>query len=70
MSEWINVDSQFPEHMQEVKVFIENPYFGSSERQDNAVWLGFDRNFYDSEEQICLHYVTKWKPIQEKKDNT
>jgi hypothetical protein len=63
--EWISVKDRLPNHMQEIKVFIENPFFGSFERPDKAVYLGFDGNFYDSEEQIMLHYVTKWMPLPE-----
>ena len=65
--EWINVKDKFPEHMQEIKVFVENPYFGSFERKSNAVFLWFKGDdagsFYDSEEQIHLDYVTKWMPL-------
>ena len=63
--EWIKCSNKLPEHMQEVKVYIENPYFGSFERTGNAVYLGFDGNFYDAEEQIQLNYVTKWMPLHE-----
>lgn len=59
--EWISVKDRLPNHMQEVMVYIENPYFGSFERENPAVFLGFDGNFYDSEEQICLNYVNKWR---------
>jgi hypothetical protein len=64
-SDWINVERAFPKHMQEIKVFIDNPHFGAFERADNAVFLNFgDPSFYDAEEQIQLMYVTKWKPIK------
>jgi hypothetical protein len=63
--EWISVKEKLPNHMQEIKVYIENPYFGSFERSEPAVYLGFDGNFYDSQEQICLYYVTKWMPLPE-----
>jgi len=61
--EWISVNDALPKHMQEVRVWVENPYFGSFERTENAVWLAFDENFYDSQEQVCLNYVTKWIPL-------
>jgi hypothetical protein len=63
--EWINTKDKKPSHMQEVKVWIDNPFFGSFERQDNAVFLRFEEEgeFYDSEEQIHLDYVTKWRPL-------
>jgi len=63
--DWIKIVDAAPHHMQIIKVFIDNPYFGSGEREGNAVFLAFDDNFYDSEEQIQLHYVTKWKPANE-----
>lgn len=65
MSKWIETKDQLPDHMQEVVVFIENPYFGSFERIGNAVFLGFTREFCDSKDQIALDYVTKWKPIND-----
>ncbi len=63
--EWINIEERTPKHMQEVKVWIDNPYFGSFERKDNAVFLHFDDDgaFYDSKEQIHLDYVTKWRRL-------
>lgn len=64
LSEWVHVEEGLPRHMQEVKVYIDNPYFGSGERKGNAVFLAFDHNFYDAEEQILLDYVTKWKPTE------
>lgn len=67
---WISIDERKPSHMQEVKVYIENPYFGSFERAGNAVFLWFkgmeEGEFYDAEEQIHLDYVTKWKSIPPK----
>ncbi len=67
MNEWISVKDKKPSHMKEIKVWIENPYFGSFERPENAVFLWFkdmeDGEFYDANEQIRLDYVTKWKPI-------
>lgn len=64
---WINIEDAVPKHMQEVKVFIANPYFGSHERTGNAVFLWFkdseEGGFYDCEEQIPLYFVTAWKPI-------
>jgi hypothetical protein len=62
-SEWTNVEDALPEHMQEVRVYVEDPYFGSFERNRNAVYLGFTGDFYDSEEQIHLDYITKWRPL-------
>lgn len=65
---WIDVKEQPPKHMQEIKVYIENPYFGSFERMNNAVFLhfkGWDRGeFYDANEQIHLDYATKWRPVE------
>ena len=61
--EWIKVEDQLPQHMEEIKVYIENPFFGSFERENPSVFLAFDGNFYDSEEQIQLFYVTKWMPL-------
>lgn len=54
--------------MQLVRVWIDNPFFGSFERQDNAVFLSFDGegDFYDAEEQTYLNYVTRWKALGEK----
>jgi hypothetical protein len=63
--EWISVKDQLPNHMQEIKVYIDNPLFGAHERKGNAVYLGFDGNFYDSDEQIFLNYVSKWMPLPE-----
>lgn len=63
MTDWHHVEAKTPEHMQEVRVWIDNPYFGSGERERTAVFLGFDHNFYDSEEQILLDYVTKWREV-------
>ena len=64
---WVSIKDSHPNHMQEVKVFIENPYFGSFERKGNAVylhWKGHEEgDFYDSDEQIHLDYVTKWSPL-------
>jgi hypothetical protein len=63
--EWISIKDKLPRHMDEISVFIENPYFGSFEREDPAVFLWFkgdeEGSFYDSQEQIHLDYVTKWK---------
>ena len=63
--EWINISERKPKHMQEIKVWIDNPYFGSFERSDNAVFLHFDEpgDFYDANEQIHLDFVAKWSPI-------
>jgi hypothetical protein len=66
--EWISVKNKLPDHMQKVDVYVENPYFGSFERIDPAVFLWFkgseEGSFYDSEEQIHLDYITKWRVIQ------
>jgi hypothetical protein len=55
--------------MKEIRVWIENPYFGSFERVGNAVFLWFkgmeEGEFYDANEQIRLDYVTKWMPLPE-----
>ena len=59
--EWIKLKDQQPPHMKEIKVWIDNPHFGSFERQENAVYLAFDGNIYDAEEQMTIHDVTKWK---------
>ena len=65
--EWISVRDRPPKHMEVVRVFIENPYFGSSERTKPAVYLHFvgmeDGEFYDSGEQIHLDFVTRWMPL-------
>lgn len=61
--QWIKVEDEMPPHMKEIKVFIENPRYEGYERQENAVWLAFDGNFYDAQEQETLHYVKKWKHI-------
>lgn len=67
MSEWISVKENLPQHMQIVKVFYENPFFGSAERKQPAVFLRFTGSeagsFWDAEEQIHLDYITKWKPF-------
>ncbi len=67
--EWISVKDQSPPHMKKIRVWIENPYFGSFERAKNAVFLWFkgmeEGAFYDADEQIHLNYVTKWRPIEE-----
>lgn len=64
MIEWLDIKDKLPKHMQKIKVYIENPYFGSFERPEKAVFLRFENpgEFYDSEEQIHLDYVTKWCP--------
>ncbi len=65
--EWISVEDSYPNHMQDIKVFIENPFFGSFERLETAVFLWFDGmgqgEFYDSKDQSYLDYVTKWIPL-------
>lgn len=67
--EWISVKENLPKHMQECRVYIENPFFGNFERNQNAVFLHFNDmengEFYDSEEQIHLDFVSKWKPKEE-----
>jgi hypothetical protein len=65
--EWISVEKQTPPHMKEIRVWIEDPYFGSYERPANAIFLAFDGNFYDSQEQTSLKYIKKWKlaPLKE-----
>lgn len=59
--EWIDIKDRKPPHMKEIRVWIENKYFASFERERNAVFLAFDGNIYDAEEQMCVDYVTKWK---------
>lgn len=67
---WIDLKEESPKHMQEVKVYVENPYFGSFQRTGNAVFLHFkdmdQGEFYDAEEQIHLDYITKWQPLENK----
>lgn len=64
---WISVKDQSPKHMQEIKVYVENPYSGSFERNENAVFLWFkgeeQGSFYDSNEQIHLENITHWMPL-------
>lgn len=60
---WIKVVDKLPYHMQEVRVCTEHPLFGTTERFRTAVFLAFDGNFYDSEEQIQLYWITKWRTI-------
>jgi hypothetical protein len=64
--DWINVNDKVPAHMQKIDVYVENPFFGSFERTNPAVFLWFkgddEGSFYDSEEPIHLDYITKWKP--------
>ena len=60
---WIKVVDKLPYHMQEVRVCIEHPSFGTTERFRTAVFLAFDGNFYDAEEQTQLYWVTKWRTI-------
>jgi len=68
--EWVSIRDKNPAHMQIVRVYIENPLFGSFERTRDAVYLHFkgseEGDFYDSREQILLYYVTKWKKSEEK----
>lgn len=68
MEEWISLKDGTPRHMQIIKVYVENPFFGSFERDDDAVYLhfkGYDEgSFYDANEQIYLDYITKWKPLE------
>lgn len=65
--EWNKCSDKLPQHMQEVKVYIENPSYNPYEYPDNAIYLAFsdnfDDNFFNAEEQITLNYVTKWKPL-------
>lgn len=61
MSDSFNIEDKLPRHMDEVYVYIHNPYFGEGWREKKAVYLAFDQNFYDAEEQILLEYVTKWR---------
>ncbi len=61
MTEWTNVKDQTPPHMKEIRVWIDSTHYGSFEREGNAVYLAFDGNIYDAEEQTCLDNVTKWK---------
>jgi diadenosine tetraphosphatase ApaH/serine/threonine PP2A family protein phosphatase len=65
--EWIYVKDQLPDHMQDIKVWIDNPYFGSYERENTAVFLQFEfpGSFYDSHDQTYLDYVIKWKPLND-----
>jgi hypothetical protein len=57
----ISVKEILPKHMQEVRIYIENPLFGSFEQ--NAVLLGFTGKFYDPEDQMQLDFITKWTPL-------
>lgn len=59
--DWIDINDQLPPHMKEIRVWIEHPNYKPYERERNAVWLAFDGNFYDCEEQESIHYVKKWK---------
>ena len=62
--QWIKVEDQLPPHMKEIKVWIERPNHPGYERKESAVFLMFDGGgFYDVEEQITLHNVTKWKRV-------
>lgn len=61
MRDWINVEDEMPPHMKEIRVYIDKPGFKPYEREKNAVWLAFDGNFYDAEEQESLYYVKKWR---------
>ncbi len=63
--EWISINEQMPPHMKEIKVWIERPKCCGYERERNAVFLAFDGNIYDSEEQEIIHHVTKWMPLPE-----
>jgi hypothetical protein len=62
MNDWININKQRPPHMKEIRVWIDNGHY-SCERERNAVYLAFDGNIYDAEEQETLHNVTKWKLV-------
>ena len=68
MEDWIDLKDKKPTHMSKIRVWIDNPFFGSFERTRNAVFLWFkgmeEGAFFDHEEQIHLDYVTKWKPIK------
>lgn len=63
--EWVKIVDRLPYHMQNVRVCIHNAFFGEQERIEDAIFLAFDNNFYDTEEQILLHPVTKWRPLHE-----
>jgi hypothetical protein len=58
--DWIKLEEKRPPHMKEIRVWIENKN-GGYERERNAVYLAFDENIYDAEEQESIHNVTKWK---------
>lgn len=60
MNDWVNFKDKTPPHMKEIKVWIELPSY-SGERERNAVYLAFDGNIYDAEEQEVLHNITKWR---------
>lgn len=61
MTDWILLKDKTPPHMKKIRVWIENPRYKEYERERNAVYLAFDGNIYDAEEQETIHYVTKWK---------
>ncbi len=63
--DWIEINDQMPAHMQEIRVWIESKS-GGYERKNNAVYLAFDGNIYDADEQTVVNYVTKWKPLPSK----
>jgi hypothetical protein len=62
INDWIETSDKLPPHMDELKVWIERKA-GGYERERKAVYLAFDGNFYDAEEQETLHNVKKWKLI-------
>lgn len=63
---WIKVEDELPKHMQIVRAWVDHRLFGSFERVRDCVFLRFEGDeegaFYDSEQQIHLDYITKWKP--------
>jgi hypothetical protein len=59
--EWIDINDKMPPHMKEIKVWIEHPTFKGYERERPCVFLAFDGNIYDAEEQQTVNYVTKWR---------
>jgi len=58
--DWFDIKDKTPPHMEIIRVCVGSEN-GEYERERDAVFLAFDGNIYDAEEQETIHHVTKWK---------